>query len=440
MFECLRDLKMSLVFLGVIVAGVSSMRADTTIPRGEAKQYFSEATEVCQADSGRLWGKSLCVPMMFVDGQSGAFVANENNAGGSLKADSGVFLGQLPTEIGAANTAIDWGGKRWTMIMWPLPGNKLGRADLMMHECFHNIEPSLQLDQSIPANAHLDTQEGRIWLRLEFAALATAMEQSGEQRKTAIADALLFRRYRRLLFPSAAKEECQMEMHEGLAQYTGHALCGLPRQQVERQMSMSVNNLTTEKSLVASFAYWSGAAYGMLLDDYGVSWRKGLTSTSDLGQLLAAAADVKAQPVDAITAEQRAAFYDGDEIKTYEISRANTHKDLMERYRKLFVDGATLQLPLQAMQYTYDPNNLFPLDTLGTVYPVMRLTDRWGVLEVQNGVLVSANMTKVTLAAPADTSARPVVGQGWTLDLAPGWTIVPGARKGDMILSPAAKQ
>jgi len=53
---------------------------------------------------------------------------------------------------------------------------------------------------------------------------------------------------------------------------------------------------------------------------------------------------------------------------------------------------------------------------------------------------VSANMTKVTLAAPADTSARPVVGQGWTLDLAPGWTIVPGARKGDMILSPAAKQ
>jgi hypothetical protein len=41
---------------------------------------------------------------------------------------------------------------------------------------------------------------------------------------------------------------------------------------------------------------------------------------------------------------------------------------------------------------------------------------------------------RVTLSAPVDTDARPLRGDGWTLELKAGWKIAPGARKGDYVL------
>jgi hypothetical protein len=34
--------------------------------------------------------------------------------------------------------------------------------------------------------------------------------------------------------------------------------------------------------------------------------------------------------------------------------------------------------------------------------------------------------------APTDLSARPLKGEGWSLELANGWEVVPGARPGDV--------
>jgi len=71
------------------------------------------------------------------------------------------------------------------------------------------------------SNDHLDTLEGRLWLQLEWRALARALETDGGERLTAIRDALAFRRTRRDLFPGAAEAERKAEIREGLAQYTG---------------------------------------------------------------------------------------------------------------------------------------------------------------------------------------------------------------------------
>lgn len=429
-----RCLKVVILISGIGVVYQSQSFAESAINLDQARQYFAEAKTICESDSGHLWGKSLCVPMMFADKQTGFLVANENNTAGTLENKDGVFVGKLPAAIGVANTAIEWEGKRWTMVMWPLPTNKYARADLMLHESFHGIEPALGLDATVTANAHLDTHDGRLWLQLEWSALREALRKSGEERRVAIQDALLFRQYRRQLFPSAAKEECQMEMHEGLAQYTGHALCGLPAVQVARQLGARLDAAQNEESLVSSFAYWSGSAYGLLLDTYGADWRKGLTSDSDFGQLLQKASGITALPVTSEEVEQRLKVYDGASLRAFEDARETSRKQQLEQYRGLFVDGPTLVIPLQQMQFTYNPSNLCPLDTLGTVYPTMRLTDLWGILIAENGALLSGNMTKVTLAAPKDTSARPIVGDGWVLELKPGWTIKPGERKGDLVL------
>jgi hypothetical protein len=434
MISNLKCLKVVTPLIGIVAMFQSQALAEPVIDPNQARQYFEEAKTICEVDSGHLWGRSLCLPMMFVDRQTGSFVANENNQDKTLEFNGGVFTGKLPMEMGAANTAIEWGGKRWTMVLWPLPANKYSRADLMLHESFHGIEPALGLSASVTANAHLDTYDGRLWLQLEWLALREALKKSGEERNVAVQDALLFREYRRQLFPLAVKEECQMEMHEGLAQYTGHVLCGLPRDQIVRQLGIQLDAAQTEESLVSSFAYWSGSAYGLLLDIYGSDWRKGLTSASDFGQLLRKASGVSALPVTNEKVEQRLKIYDGAGIRAFEDERKANREQQLEKYRGLFVDGPTLLIPLQQIQFTYNPSNLCPLDTLGTVYPTMRLTDLWGTLEVEKGALMARNMTNVILAAPADTSARPIVGDGWVLQLQPGWTIRPGERRGDMVL------
>ena len=91
----------------------------------------------------------------------------------------------------------------------------------MLHELLHSIQPELGLITATGQNAHLDTVEGRVWLRLEWRALARALGQSGEDRQRAVSDAAAFRLARRAQFANAAENERVEEIREGLAQYTG---------------------------------------------------------------------------------------------------------------------------------------------------------------------------------------------------------------------------
>jgi hypothetical protein len=66
----------------------------------------------------------------------------------------------------------------------------------------------------------------------------------------------------------------------------------------------------------------------------------------------------------------------------------------------------------------------------------MRLVDAWGVLTVSNGAWLERDATghlaRARLAAPSDLSARPLKEDGWTLELANGWEVVPSDRTGDV--------
>ena len=70
-----------------------------TIDVAQAKQYFAEARRICEKDAGKLWGKSLCAPMIFADPQTRGVVANQADAESRLKEQDGVFVGELPPEV-----------------------------------------------------------------------------------------------------------------------------------------------------------------------------------------------------------------------------------------------------------------------------------------------------------------------------------------------------
>jgi hypothetical protein len=190
--------------------------ADGQVQPQLAQRWFEEATKLCERDAGRLWGVSLCGPMVIFDQATGTRATSQPEP-----------EGQPPRFPGFADGPVSWGGVRW--FCFPLRMLADTDADVrqqnMLHGLFHRIQPELGSMQGNGDgfNEHLDTLEGRVWMRLEWRALRRAVESSGSGRDQAIADALAFRSERRRRFPGAADNERREEIREGLASYTGIA-------------------------------------------------------------------------------------------------------------------------------------------------------------------------------------------------------------------------
>ena len=71
----------------------------------------------------------------------------------------------------------------------------------------------------------------------------------------------------------------------------------------------------------------------------------------------------------------------------------------------------------------------------GTVYGNLRLTDHWGILETTDAGMIGSSFTQAFVPAPVDRAARPLVGEGYRLEVADGWTVMPGDRPGDCVLT-----
>jgi len=400
-----------------------------------AARYFAEARALCEGDGGRLWGRSLCGPMMFADPSTRVAVASEPDAEGILKRSGEVYVGTLPRTINIANTSFEWAGVNWMMVMTSaIPADREGRGRMLMHELWHRRQAELGFPASGAANEHLDTREGRVWLQLEWRALASALASRGRGRRRAAEDALLFRARRRALFPKAAAEEREMEMHEGLAEYTGVRLSGSPDPaRVVREVNLAEG--ARRESFVRSFAYASGPAYGLLLDEAAPGWTRRLKKDDDLAELLRKSLRLTLPRDDEREASERARVYGGDELSASERRREEGRRRLVEGYRARLVEGPVLSIPLRSMRMSFDPGTLVPLEEFGTVYPNIRIVDAWGVLTVTGGgALLNKTYSGITVPAPSDSALRPLRGDGWTLELKDGWTLAPGARAGDFVL------
>ncbi len=407
-----------------------------------ARQYFDEAKALSDRDAGQLWGVELYGPTLFADRESRILVANQSDAEGRLRQRGDVWTGTLPKEVTIANTALRWAGVHWTMVVWPLSEDRDQRARVMMHELFHRVQDKLGFPSSSPANAHLDSRDGRIWLRLEWTALEKALlatadakeEAAVAEQDAAVTDALTFRAFRRSLFPEATKEERLLEMHEGLANYTGVKLAGQSEQHARKLAVKELHATLADATFVRSFAYAGGPAYGLFLDARRPDWRRSLKAEQDLGELLRGALTIELEQSLKDASLRRAKSYNGDRIISEETERDAARQKRLAEYRVRFIDGPTLTLPFRNMNIQLDPGNLVPFDDGGTVYPTCRITDAWGILTVTDGALIDKNWSKVVVPAPNDANARPLSGSGWTLELKDPWKLTPGGRDGDWIV------
>lgn len=418
----------------VLLGLAAQSAAAQSIPTAAARKAFVVAEEVNAEDGGRLWGLPVCGPLMFVDSVTHEVVANQADKEGQLTEKGSVWVGRLPGDVNPANSALEWAGVHWTMLTWPIPTEPRDRRRLLAHECFHRIQDDLKLPATDANNAHLDSKDGRIWIQLEWRALERALSERRVARVRALEDALLFRHHRRALMPQAAARENALEMNEGLAEYTGYRLATASAADRRAAVIANLHGGPYKPTFVRSFAYVSGPAYGVLLDESGRLWRRQLRSDVDIGVLLAKAYGIGPSRGAQRDAAAVAKTYQGDELMAVEEDREAERQAQVADIRRRLVEGPVLLLPpVGKFSYGFNPTNVLSLDENTAFYPWLRVTDEWGVLEATGGLLVRKDrgIVKVVVPAAKDVEGSPVKGDGWKLDLAPGWKIVPGERAGD---------
>jgi len=416
MEEChMRNRLMFAVLAASLIAGAQTLDETAT---ERAVAHFSS---ICDAQGKAVWGASLCGPIVVVNPRTRSSVASQVDPDGKFIKRGDVWVGALPASFDPANTAFDWGGRKWTMVMAPLPKDPFLQLALITHESFHRVQAGIGLASSDQPNAHLDTETGRVWLRLELRALARALRAEHDQElRAAITDALTFRARRYELHAGAREREASMERQEGLAEYTGYAIALKDTGESASRVARIVESFEDSDAYARSFAYVTGPALGLLLDRVAPGWHARARSGGSMESLLIAA--VRFQPSSPVTA---ATHYGFRAVAAAEREREARHQTLLDSLTKRFVDGPTLVLgPAGNLNRAFNPNELVPFGAHGTYYPTGTFRAKWGKLQVDSvGAVLSSDNMSVRVAAPSDPQGQTVKGPGWTLELAPGWTI-----------------
>ena len=407
------------LFLLVLLGATAA--ADAQVQPELAERYFKEATALCERDAGRLWGVSLCGPMVIVDQRTGTRATSQPEP-----------EGPRPRFSGFADGPVNWGGVRWfSFPLSMLPENDADlRQQVMLHGLFHRIQPELGLITEDGFNEHLDTLEGRVWMQLEWRALRRAVESTGSARAEAIADALAFRRERRRLFPGAVENERREEIREGLASYTGIAAWANSLADARRAAASALAGGESQPAFVGNFEAHSGPAYGVLLDDLLLGWRRQVRGTSDLGDLLASGIN-RPPTTDVAVAAPR---YDAATLRKVEEARDRAQQVRVAELRRHFVDGPVLTMPAVGSG-TSDTTGSVGIPGAGTVFfRNFTQSGQWGRLDANGGVLRAADGSTLSVPITGPLEGTALRGDGWSVTLNAGWLVQPAARPGSFTI------
>jgi hypothetical protein len=398
---------------------VNALPAAAQVDQQRAQEWFKDVQAVCEREGLRLWGMSLCAPMVISDPRTQTIATSQPAPDGPR-----------PRFAAGMNAPIQWGGVTWGAYSWDTLANAPPRVrkSIMLHELFHGIvQRKLGLAASEQLNEHLDVLDGRYWLRLECRALARALRESGAQRTAAVRDALAFRQARQTLYPGSAEKERALEINEGVASYTGVAAAADSEADAVAGALDALAGAETGESFVRTFAYFTGPAYGVLLDASSSGWRQRIRGSDDFPVLLARAFAV--QP--ATDAAASAARYGGAGIRTAEEQRERGRQDRLAELRRQFVDGPVLVIR-GAGSGSFNSMGAVVIPDVGTVFfgPYSQNTDS-GTLKAEKGVLLESDGRVRRVAAPVRRDDTTLVGDGWTFTVKPGFVIREGPRRGD---------
>jgi hypothetical protein len=104
------------------------------VDQQRAQEFFAEVRALCERDGGRMWGVSLCAPMVIGDARTQTFATSQPPPDAPR-----------PRSVGYVNAPIQWGGVTWIAYAWDdlVDAPPWRRNEIMLHEEDRRSKPPL---------------------------------------------------------------------------------------------------------------------------------------------------------------------------------------------------------------------------------------------------------------------------------------------------------
>jgi hypothetical protein len=390
-----------------------------------AGYYFNKVGEICRKDNGSLWGKNLSGPLMFVDRNTRKIIANKQDSDGILKLKDNYYSGIFPKDRIINNTAVTFGGTVFGMAPITEKEDEYRITTRALHSLFHRF----QLQEGIPPAVYIipemDEKQARIWLKLEWKALTKAINSEGEERKRYIRDALIFRGANHESYPGDAENENRFESYEGFATFTYLYLNTQWPDEYKSRLFEYLDRIYSYQSYSRSYGFIHGALYATLLHEKGFEFRTIKPGNVDPGALVRTIYGIELPAVCRDVAGSIALNYDMQAIYQEEARRLQEIKDRLNTESSTFTEKPVVYIELESPYFDFEPEDVHSLDSLGTLYNSIRVSDNWGKLTVdKGGCLVSGNLKYLRVTAKGFRKEKNhIYGEGWQLILQNDWEI-----------------
>ena len=393
----------------------------------KASRCLKDIEEICKRDNGKLWGKNLYGPIMFVERVTRRIVANQPDNEGILKSKDGVYTGIYPKELVLSNAPVKFGGTQFAMVPLPEEEDEYRIKTRTIHSLFHLFQKNEGVIASTFNLTNMDEKEARLWIKLEWKALRKAINSQGEERQLAIRDALIFRGSNRELNRKYATDENRFETYEGLSTFTYTLLCTNSPEEFKSRLFENLDRIYSMQSYARSYGFIHGALYASLLYDKGYDFKNIKTDSFDLGDTVRELYKIELPDICRDVAGSLAVNYDIESVNKEEEKREAEIKESIHSQISIFTEKPVVFLELESPSFDFEPEDIHSLDTLGTIYNSMRVSDNWGKLTVdKGGCLVSNNLKFIRITAKAfKADKNHISGDGWHLILNSEWELVP---------------
>ena len=264
------EMKKWIIFsLLLILINCKGKKNESYFTTEKASVYFKEIEQICNRDSGKLWGKNLYGPIMFVERVTRRITSNLPDNEGLLKYKDGVYTGLYPKELILSNAPVKFGGTQFAMTPLPEEEEMYRIKTRAIHSLFHRFQENEGVASSPFNENNMDEKEARLWIKLEWKALRKAINTHGDERQLAIRDALIFRGANRELYHKYADDENKFETYEGLATFTYTTLCTNSPEEYKVRLFENLDRIYSMQSYARSYGIIHGALYATLLYDKG---------------------------------------------------------------------------------------------------------------------------------------------------------------------------
>lgn len=416
-----------IIFLALLaIVGCREKQEDTYLTAERASSYFNQIEEICNLDNGRLWGRNLYGPLMFIDRPNRRIWANSPDEEGFLKLNNGVYTGIYPKDMLISNTPQHFGGVLFAIAPLPPEEDEYRIKTRAVHSLFHRFQEMTGLSSSGYNTNNMDEKQARLWIKLEWKALRKAITTEGSDRNLAVRDALVFRGANRELYQNDANDENHFENYEGLATFTYTLLCTGSCEEFRARIFENLDRIYEMQSYARSYGFIHGALYATLLHDRGFDFRMINTPNFDLGKAVKELYSVELPEICRDVAGSLALNYDIATINDEEEKRLADIMESLNRQISLFTEKPVVYFNLESPYFDFEPENVQSFDTLGTLYNSIRVSDSWGKLTVdKGGCLISNNFKHLRITAKGFNKERNrISGDGWSLILNNDWEMI----------------